>query len=80
MGDGYEQEIRDMAGLAAVVLGKGHLGYDRFDRWVAQVRAEAFSEGVNFIDGQSGPWGACVVAGRAEAARRLAAAANVEDV
>lgn len=36
--------------------------------------AQGFSEGVNFIDDQPGPWGAAVVAGRAEAARRVAAA------
>jgi hypothetical protein len=35
--------------------------------------AQGFTEGVNFIDDQSGPWGAGMVAGRAEAARRRAA-------
>jgi len=40
--------------------------------------AQGFSEGVNFIDEQPGPWGAGVVAGRAEAARRRAAAAVTE--
>lgn len=53
-----------------------------FDRWLAahdsEVRARAlvqgFREGVDFIDDQPGPWGAAVVAGRAEAARRVAAA------
>lgn len=39
--------------------------------------AQGFSEGVNFIDDQPGPWGAAVVAGRAEAARRVAAAGGV---
>lgn len=38
--------------------------------------AQGFSEGVNFIDDQPGPWGAAVVAGRAEASRRVAAAAE----
>lgn len=50
----------------------------------AEVRARAlvqgFSEGVNFIDNQPGPWGACMVAGRAEAARRRAEAEGAVDL
>lgn len=59
-----------------------------FDRWLAahdaEVRARAlvqgFSEGVNFIDDQPGPWGACMVAGRTEAARRRAEVEKVVDL
>jgi hypothetical protein len=39
----------------------------------ARLLAQGFTEGVNFIDDQPGPWGAGMVAGRAEAARRRAA-------
>lgn len=50
----------------------------------AEVRARAlvqgFSEGVNFIDDQPGPWGACMVAGRTEAARRRAEVEKVVDL
>lgn len=40
----------------------------------AQLLAQGFREGVDFVDDQPGPWGAGMVAGRAEAARRAAAA------
>lgn len=43
----------------------------------AQLLAQGFRDGVNYIDDQPGPWGAAVVAGRAEAARRVAAAGGV---
>ena len=43
----------------------------------AQLLAQGFRDGVDFIDDQPGPWGAAVVAGRAEAARRVAAAGGV---
>lgn len=39
-----------------------------------QLLAQGFREGVDFIESQPGPWGAGMVAGRAEAARRVAAA------
>jgi len=38
---------------------------------IRRARAEAFQEAVNFIDDQPGPWGAAIVAGREEAARRM---------
>lgn len=40
----------------------------------AQLLAQGFTNGVNFIDSHPGPWGAGMVAGRAEAARLRAAA------
>lgn len=38
----------------------------------AWARAHGFRDGVDYIDDHDGPWGAAVVAGRAEAARRVA--------
>lgn len=46
----------------------------------ARALAEGFSEGVNFIDDQPGPWGAGMVAGRAEAARRRTEVEGVVDL
>mgnify|MGYP001598277473 CR=1 FL=1 len=43
----------------------------------AQLLAQGFRDGVDYIDDQPGPWGAAVVAGRAEAARRVAAAGGL---
>lgn len=40
----------------------------------AQLLAQGFTNGVSFIDDHPGPWGAGMVAGRAEAARLRAAA------
>lgn len=52
-----------------------------FDRWLAahdaQVSAQGFRDGVNFIDNDpSKSWGGAMVAGRSEAARRMNAIAT----
>lgn len=50
-----------------------------FDAWLARVKAEAFSEGVDFIDNDpSLSWGGSIVAGREEAARRLSESNDAE--
>lgn len=32
--EAYERGLRDMAGMAAVVMGEGDSGYEKFDRWL----------------------------------------------
>lgn len=43
--EAYEQGLRDMAGMAAVVMGEGDSGYEKFDRWLgARKSGPAMSE------------------------------------
>ncbi|PRB08601.1 hypothetical protein CQ047_12025 [Microbacterium sp. MYb72] len=78
------EEVRDYIRAAdrvtAHMFAAGADSVEAFDHWLAKVQAEAFSEGVNFIDDQPGPWGAGMVAGRAEAARRRAEAEGIVDL
>ena len=40
----YEEQLRDMAGMAGVTLGKGRAGYADFDRWLAAHDAQKRAE------------------------------------
>ena len=40
----YEEQLRDMAGMAGVTLGKGRAGYVDFDRWLAAHDAQKRAE------------------------------------
>ncbi|MBC6496092.1 hypothetical protein [Microbacterium sp. 4-7] len=67
-------EIRKTAGALVYKIRARQSAESQGEAPDAQLLARGFRDGVDYIDDQPGPWGAAVVAGRAEAARRVAAA------
>lgn len=44
--DEYGQRIRDMVGMHAAMLNRGHAGFVEFDRWLAAHDAEMLAQGI----------------------------------
>lgn len=42
----YEEAVRDVIGMHAIVLGRGEAGYVQFDAWLAAHDAEVRAAGV----------------------------------